>query len=598
MYAFDQTEQESRPRATSQSRHSRKASNGLDFLFDDPALPSSSRQGRIRQDYAQQIDPGQLGNSIPPVARRKRMDSLESRGSSVMPAALPRMNNHLSVAYQPAIGRHRERSREPFPVGEDHSQDPQMLGAGLNGWLRSQNRTDLPDNASPARRSETGSNARYQSFAPPGRVRRRVESETGSTGEGGGSVGGWSNGVMSASGRSRRKDRPREGTGRMKAAMPLWEGDVDLREKEEPQEGFSDAHQAADAGTDSVIAWRNAAVKVADQVDPNVDPAGLRIRKRAGSVEPSRKSIAGSTRAPSLAGSGFPSGLSARTMRGPLDTKGSTSVSLRPDTTPLRIFVRGMMKEGLSSTTIISTGLVAGLLVKWTIAAGGWSGTPRVGWDRLRHWMALTLHVPPDEWYSYDVGHLLLDRPPLMAWYSKFCGSLAAGMPSMTKSLAFPPAQEPQVSVQTFMRLVSLASWHLFYAAPLLLLLNRRLADRGRRTKTIAALTILLQPAGLLVDFGLGDSQHLALGLACLCLALLYSSLPNADQDESEVASQKRADRIVNLSRRVSYDYIAALAVYLCSLGLDQSVLCFAPVVVMLILGRWAGLTSVGLGRG
>lgn len=172
----------------------------------------------------------------------------------------------------------------------------------------------------------------------------------------------------------------------------------------------------------------------------------------------------------------------------------------------------------------------------------------------------------------------------------------------MSKDFAFPPAREVQASVQTFMRLGSLLSWHVVYAAPLLFLLNRRLADRGRRTKTIAALTVLLQPAGLLVDFGLGDSQHLSLGLACLSLALLYSSLPNADQDDSvessEVETKKRADRIVNLSRQVSYAYVAALPMFLCSLGLDQSALCFAPVILMLILGRWIGLTSVGFGRG
>lgn len=197
--------------------------------------------------------------------------------------------------------------------------------------------------------------------------------------------------------------------------MPLWEGDMDLREKEEePQDSL---RPVADAGTDSVIARRNAAVKVADQMDPLQDIGAHRTRQRAGIVEPSlRKSIAGSTRAPSLAGSALAA------MRGPLS--GSASLSPRPDSTPLRTFVRGMMKEGLSSSTIIGMGLIAGLLVKWTIAAGGWSGATRVGWDRLRHWMALTTNVPPEEWYSHDVDHLLLERPPLMAWYSKLCGSM------------------------------------------------------------------------------------------------------------------------------------------------------------------------------
>jgi hypothetical protein len=83
-----------------------------------------------------------------------------------------------------------------------------------------------------------------------------------------------------------------------------------------------------------------------------------------------------------------------------------------------------MMKERLSLSAVVSIGLSVLLLVKWVIAAEGWSGKVRAGWETSRHWMSLAASLPYDEWYDFDVDHRLLDEPPLAAYMSCLFGSM------------------------------------------------------------------------------------------------------------------------------------------------------------------------------
>ncbi len=44
--------------------------------------------------------------------------------------------------------------------------------------------------------------------------------------------------------------------------------------------------------------------------------------------------------------------------------------------------------------------------------------------EAQRHWMELTLHLPADKWYYYDLEYWGLDYPPLTAYHSLIFGYL------------------------------------------------------------------------------------------------------------------------------------------------------------------------------
>lgn len=120
----------------------------------------------------------------------------------------------------------------------------------------------------------------------------------------------------------------------------------------------------------------------------------------------------------------------------------------------------------------------------------------------------------------------------------------------------------------------------------------------------VAFSSIIHQPLLTIVSFGLGGFQHLALGMIALSLALFLTTLPNADQNQDgrTAALQQSAigvskNKVIHLSRKVSYSYVAATAAYLFAASLDWAALYFIPLVLSLVLGRCAGLIKVGLTR-
>lgn len=45
-------------------------------------------------------------------------------------------------------------------------------------------------------------------------------------------------------------------------------------------------------------------------------------------------------------------------------------------------------------------------------------------YEAQRHWMEITLHVPMNRWYYYDLEWWGLDYPPLTAYVSWICGKM------------------------------------------------------------------------------------------------------------------------------------------------------------------------------
>lgn len=97
------------------------------------------------------------------------------------------------------------------------------------------------------------------------------------------------------------------------------------------------------------------------------------------------------------------------------------------------------MNAHLKRSTVLSVVIPLSLLVRYAVSLQGYSGegnaegrtredgTPMFGdYEAQRHWMELTLHLSPEDWYhetkDNDLLYWGLDYPPLTAWHSKLCG--------------------------------------------------------------------------------------------------------------------------------------------------------------------------------
>lgn len=570
--------------------HSRGVSENLPGPHERPHFPQQSNEDEVEGYLPPMNGPSRK--------HRQRLDSVDSWGSSVMPAALP--------VRQAAGGYASHRSSKAAAARHQHEQQQAQQGApsrssGLEKWLNTTNRLTVPH-------LDRGAGG-YQSFAPSGRV-RRVDSDAASAAEG--SIGAWSTGVRSTGGRRHRnKSSVGRDSSQARTRPPLWEaigeGGQDAAQDEEKAEGST---------LDSLLQWRQSSA---------IPPLPHDASQSKQSTPHRRKRASSSVRAGSVTESVLPASFSRQSLRKkdqanapPLPpiykpttaelAHADAALLSRPSDTPLRTFVRGMMKEGLSARTIVILVLATSVISKWAIGAGGgWSGQTRVGWETARHWMSATLNLPIEEWYTFDVDHHVLTRPPMTAWWFLFQGKLASSLfPHLCPRLKFPPPLSTistpslSASMQTFLVISHIFTADLLYVIPTLLFLSRRLKDRGRRTKAIASATVLLQPVLVLVDYGLGDTRSIALGLCAGFLALFYTTLPNPDADSDDPApgERDRKRRITTLSRQVSTSYVLARVLFTLGVLFDQSVLVFAPVVAALILGRLVGLASVRLSRG
>lgn len=72
--------------------------------------------------------------------------------------------------------------------------------------------------------------------------------------------------------------------------------------------------------------------------------------------------------------------------------------------------------------------VLLGILVRWSTSVWSYSGqgTPPLygDYEAQRHWMEVTLQLPLQQWYSYDLQYWGLDYPPLTAYHSWICAQL------------------------------------------------------------------------------------------------------------------------------------------------------------------------------
>ncbi|PPQ91702.1 hypothetical protein CVT25_012915 [Psilocybe cyanescens] len=202
---------------------------------------------------------------------------------------------------------------------------------------------------------------------------------------------------------------------------------------------------------------------------------------------------------------------------------GSAHKGHEPDERAMgRRWIRWMHKRGLKAWVVPGI-LVVSLLVKLAVGLGSYSGQntpPMYGdYEAQRHWMELTVHLPLNQWYTYDLPYWGLDYPPLTAYVSWICGIVGhwinPAWVALDKSRGIESAES-----KVFMRMSVVVTDALVYVPALLMFCRTWQGSRSKRTQELALLTLILQPALLLIDFGHFQYNSVMLGFTLLAMSL------------------------------------------------------------------------------
>ncbi|KAF9533133.1 ALG6, ALG8 glycosyltransferase family-domain-containing protein [Crepidotus variabilis] len=195
-----------------------------------------------------------------------------------------------------------------------------------------------------------------------------------------------------------------------------------------------------------------------------------------------------------------------------------------------RRYIRYMHKSSLHNYVLPSL-ISFALLIRLMITLSSYSGMnspPMYGdYEAQRHWMEITKHLPMKEWYWYDLPYWGLDYPPLTAYVSWLCGFLGHAVNPSWVALSSSRGMETPGS-KVFMRLSVVALDALIYIPALIMFSRTWQGSRSKRTQELVLLTLLLQPALLLIDFGHFQYNSVMLGLTLLAINFFAIGLDTA----------------------------------------------------------------------
>nr|XP_022315544.1 dolichyl pyrophosphate Man9GlcNAc2 alpha-1,3-glucosyltransferase-like [Crassostrea virginica] len=163
--------------------------------------------------------------------------------------------------------------------------------------------------------------------------------------------------------------------------------------------------------------------------------------------------------------------------------------------------------------------LFAAILVRWLVSLHKYSGAgkpPMFGdYEAQRHWMEITYHLPPQQWYfnstDNDLLYWGLDYPPLTAFHSWLCGVIANKINPSWVALNESHGHESYTH-KLFMRYtVLIADVAIFFPAVVLFFAQQKLqlTDKIR-----LLLVVLMYPGFILIDHGHFQYNCVSLGFA------------------------------------------------------------------------------------
>ncbi|KAK7048375.1 DNA replication helicase [Favolaschia claudopus] len=185
-----------------------------------------------------------------------------------------------------------------------------------------------------------------------------------------------------------------------------------------------------------------------------------------------------------------------------------------------RRWVRWMHKRGVKAW-VVPSALLTATCIKFSIGLGSYSGMntpPMFGdYEAQRHWLELTIHLPFRQWYTYDLQYWGLDYPPLTAYVSWLCGIVAHWLDPFWVALDSSRGIETEGS-KAFMRSTVILLDALIYLPAIIMFTRVWQSNRSKRTQNLAFVTLLFQPALLLIDFGHFQYNSVMLGFALLAV--------------------------------------------------------------------------------
>ncbi|GAA5908509.1 hypothetical protein JCM8208_002650 [Rhodotorula glutinis] len=275
---------------------------------------------------------------------------------------------------------------------------------------------------------------------------------------------------------------------------------------------------------------------------------------------------------------------------------------------PLRRSARWLVEQPALARYSVALCVAVVVLVKWCTGLGGYSGLAqpplRGDFEAQRHWIALTssslshlpflhapsapsssLSTPPSRWYFHDLTYWGLDYPPLTAYHSLLLGLVARLHPSTAEFVTLRPdsttassrdiaawdahmaALERGGDMKNWMRATVVGGDALVWVSAVAVYCARNFrastkADKSQRRMLVALMTVLLQPALILIDSGHFQYNSIMLGLTLWAV--------NCFQAGRDVLGG---------------------VLFMLSLGFKQMALYYAPAVFAYLLGKcfWLG---------
>lgn len=206
--------------------------------------------------------------------------------------------------------------------------------------------------------------------------------------------------------------------------------------------------------------------------------------------------------------------------------------------------------------------IITAMIIRSAVGLGSFLGfqeKPINGdFEAQRHWMEITINLPIDQWYFYDLQYWGLDYPPLTAFHLYIFGQLGSLINSNWFKLYTSRGLE-SVDIKNYMRFTSLISELIIFSPALLGLitfLGKKL-NISRIDQIIITCIIMCQPSLILIDHGHFQFNSVMLGLFLFSLLDLLKG-----------------------------NYILASIWFMSSIFFKQMALYYAPFIFFFILAK------------
>ncbi|KAI5962618.1 ALG6 [Candida pseudojiufengensis] len=174
--------------------------------------------------------------------------------------------------------------------------------------------------------------------------------------------------------------------------------------------------------------------------------------------------------------------------------------------------------------------ILTSILIRSSISLGNYSGfntPPMYGdFEAQRHWMELTINLPTNKWYFYDLNYWGLDYPPLTAYHSYILGKIGSFFDSQWFELDNSRGFE-SLELKFFMRFSVLISEIIIFI-PSIMIIAKKLSKKfnwiNRIDQIILCFLVLNQPHLILIDHGHFQYNCVMLGFFILTIINLIDN--------------------------------------------------------------------------